>query len=226
MMLPFAGGIEAPDNATLVFSAGAALLYAFILGMKPSLLRSAIKTLSTALLAVLAWQRGGPDLLIIGLALGALGDLFLSREGDKAFLGGLAAFLAAHIAYILLFLNQGAGLAVLAAEPWRGVLAGIVAAFALCVLIILMRRVPPTLRLPVIAYSLTIMAMGVTALSTSNWLVVVGAALFMASDTLLGWERFVSPAISPARPLMRLAVWVLYYLAQLLITLGFVLSGG
>lgn len=222
MMLPFPGGIEALENATLIFSAGAALLYAFIVSLKPSLLRTVVKTLSTALLALLAWYRGGPDLLIIGLALGSLGDLFLSREGDQAFLGGLASFLAAHVAYIALFLDQGAGLSILTAEPWRGVLAALVAVFSLGVLLILMRRVPPTLRIPVIAYSLTIMAMGITALTTSNWLVIAGAALFMASDTLLGWERFVSPAISSARPLMRYAVWVLYYLAQLLITLGFV----
>lgn len=223
-MLPFPGGIEATDNATLVFSAAAALLYAFIVGMKPSLLRSAVKTISTALLAWLAWSRGGPDLLIIGLALGSLGDLFLSRDGDKAFLGGLASFLAAHVAYIALFLDQGAGLGILSAEPWRGALAGLVAVFAFGVLFILMQRVPPTLRIPVIAYSLTIMGMGITALTTSNWLVIAGAGMFMMSDTLLGWERFVSPAISPHRPLLRFSVWVLYYLAQLLITLGFVLG--
>lgn len=223
-MLPFPGGIEATENATLVFSVVAGALYAFIVNLRQSWLRSAVKTLSTALLAWLAWLLKGPDLLIIGLALGSLGDLFLSREGDKAFLGGLASFLAAHVAYIALFLQQGAGLSILTSEPWRGVAAVFVGVFALAMLLVLLRRVPPPMRIPVIAYSLTIMLMGVTALTTSNWLVIAGAALFMASDSLLGWERFVSPAISTYRSLQRYAVWILYYLAQLLITLGFVLA--
>jgi uncharacterized membrane protein YhhN len=223
-MLPFPGGIEAPENAALLFSAGAALLYLFVVDWQPSLVRSALKTLSTALLAYLAWQLGGPVLLVAALALGALGDLFLSRDGDGAFLGGLSAFLASHVAYIVLFLQDGAGVPVLSDEIWRGAAAVVVAGTTLAVLFILMRRVPPTLRLPVIAYSLTIMAMGIAALTTSKPLVIAGALLFMTSDTLLAWERFVSPAISSTRPLLRYAVWTLYYLAQLAIMLGFVLA--
>lgn len=223
-MLPFPGGIEAHENGTLVLSALAALLYLFVVDWRPSLLRSVLKTISTALLAWLAWRLGGPVLLVVALALGALGDLFLSREGDGAFLGGLASFLASHVAYVLLFLQAGGGLAVLSSEPWRGTVAVIIAVLTLGVLFILMRRVPPTLRLPVIAYSLAILAMGIAALTTSNWLVISGALLFMASDTMLAWERFVSPAISSARPLLRYAVWTTYYLAQLLIALGFVLG--
>lgn len=223
-MLPFPGGIDATENAALVFSAGAGLLYLFVVDWQPSLVRSALKTLSTALLAYLAWQVGGPVLLVVALALGALGDLFLSRDGDGAFLGGLASFLASHIAYIVLFLQFGGGLELLSAEPWRGTVAAIIAVLTLAMLFILMRRVPPTLRLPVIAYSLAILTMGVAALTTSNWLVIAGALSFMASDTMLAWERFVSPAISSIRPLLRYAVWTTYYLAQLLITLGFVLG--
>lgn len=222
-MLPFPGGIEATENATLAFSIVAAALYAFILEMRPSWLRSAVKTLSTALLAVLAWLLRAPDLLIVGLALGSLGDLLLSRPGDKAFLGGLASFLAAHIAYVVLFLQQGAGLSVLTLEPWRGIAAIFVAVFALSMLLVLMRRVPPAMRVPIVAYSMAILLMGVTVLTTSNWMVIAGAVLFMASDALLGWERFVAPGISTFRSMQRLAVWALYYLAQLLITLGFVL---
>ena len=224
MMLPFPGGIEALENGTLVFSALSALIYLFVVDRKPSLLRSALKTISTALLAYLAWRLGGAVLLIAALALGALGDLFLSREGDGAFLGGLASFLASHIAYIVLFLQVGGGLELLSGEPWRGTVAAVIAVLTLGVLFMLMQRVPPTLRLPVIAYSLAILTMGIAALTTSNWLVIAGAMLFMASDTMLAWERFVSPAISSARPLLRYAVWTTYYLAQLLITLGFVLA--
>ena len=46
----------------------------------------------------------------------------------------------------------------------------------------------------------------------------------MASDGLLATEKFLVAAISPHRAWMRLAVWVLYYAAQLAITLGFLLG--
>ena len=49
---------------------------------------------------MLAVVENGPLLLFAALALSAVGDAFLSREGDRAFLGGLASFLAAHLAYI------------------------------------------------------------------------------------------------------------------------------
>ncbi len=222
-MLPFTGGLEAQENGAFLLSAAAALLYAFIIDLKPSVIRSVVKTLSTALLAYLAWRAGGTMLLVAGLALGSLGDLFLSRDGEKAFLAGLASFLAAHLAYIKLFAENSLGLAELDVAYWRLTAMAVVVVFAMSFLVVLLKRAPPTLRLPIVAYTLTIMAMGVTSLAVANVWVMIGAALFIASDALLAWERFVSPAISSARPLMRRAVWVLYYAAQLLIMLGFVL---
>jgi uncharacterized membrane protein YhhN len=66
--------------------------------------------------------------------------------------------------------------------------------------------------------------MGVSALTMNNIWVIGGAILFMASDGLLAAEKFLAPAISPHRVWMRYAVWVLYYAAQLGITLGFILG--
>jgi uncharacterized membrane protein YhhN len=205
-MLPFTGGLEAQENGAFLLSAAAALLYAFIIDLKPSVIRSVVKTLSTALLAYLAWRAGGTMLLVAGLAL-----------------SGLASFLAAHLAYIKLFAENSLGLAELDVAYWRLTAMAVVVVFAMSFLVVLLKRAPPTLRLPIVAYTLTIMAMGVTSLAVANVWVMIGAALFIASDALLAWERFVSPAISSARPLMRRAVWVLYYAAQLLIMLGFVL---
>ena len=68
-----------------------------------------MKALATALLAVLVFVENGPLLLFIALAMSAIGDAFLSRAGDRAFLCGLAAFLAAHLVYIGLFSTTGAG---------------------------------------------------------------------------------------------------------------------
>ncbi|PTE08819.1 lysoplasmalogenase family protein [Mesorhizobium helmanticense] len=225
-MMPFPGGIDANANATLVFSVAAAVIYAFTLDMRPTLARSAAKTLAVAMLAVLAALQGGPLLLVAALALSAVGDAFLSRDGEKAFLGGLASFLAAHVLYVALFARSGGGFGLLPAEPWRAAIAVAMAVFALAMLLALWRRVGPALRLPVSAYIAAILAMGISALTLGHVWIIGGAVLFMASDGLLAAEKFLAPAISPHRAWMRHAVWVLYYAAQLGITMGFLLKHG
>ncbi|RWM28452.1 MAG: lysoplasmalogenase [Mesorhizobium sp.] len=223
-MMPFAGGIDANPNATLLFSIAAAAIYALALELSPRLARSAAKTLAVALLAALAVMQGGPLLLVAALALSAAGDAFLSRDGEKAFLGGLASFLVAHVAYVVLFLKVGGGIGLLTAQFWRGVIALAMAAFVVAMLAALWRRVGPSLRVPIAVYVAAILAMGISALTTFHPWVIAGAVLFMASDGLLAAERFLLAAISPHRIWMRYAVWVLYYAAQLSITLGFLLS--
>ena len=176
------------------------------------------------MLAVLSALQGGPLLLVVALALSAVGDAFLSRDGEKAFLGGLASFLVAHIVYIALFLRSGGGLALLGAEPWRGAIALALAVFVVVMLAALWRRVGPSLRIPIACYVVAILAMGMAALTTNSVWVIGGAVLFMASDGLLATEKFLVAAISPHRAWMRLAIWALYYAAQLAITLGFLLG--
>ncbi|OHV88852.1 lysoplasmalogenase [Mesorhizobium sp. ORS 3428] len=223
-MMPFPGGIDANPNATLLFSIAAAAIYAFALELSPRLARSAAKTLAVGLLAVLAVMQGGPLLLVVALALSAVGDAFLSRDGEKAFLGGLASFLAAHIAYIALFLEAGGGIGLLTAESWRGTIALAMAALVVAMLAALWRRVGPALRVPIAIYVAAILAMGISAPTTSFFWVIAGAVLFIVSDGLLAAERFLLAATSPHRLWMRYAVWVLYYAAQLAITLGFLLA--
>ena len=70
----FPGGIEATANGTLIMSAVAAVIYALIVNARPTLARSAVKTMAVALLTVLAAVENGPLLLVAGLALSAIGD--------------------------------------------------------------------------------------------------------------------------------------------------------
>jgi uncharacterized membrane protein YhhN len=98
------------------------------------------------------------------------------------------------------------------------------AAFSIVMLAALWRRVGPQLRIPVAVYVAAILVMGISALTTDKVWVIAGAVLFIASDGLLATERFLLAAISPHRVWMRHAVWVLYYAAQLAITLGFLLG--
>lgn len=223
-MMPFPGGIDANPNATLLFSIAAAAIYVLALELPPRLARSAAKTLAVALLAALAVMQGSPPLLVAALALSAAGDAFLSQHGEKAFLAGLASFLAAHVAYVALFLNVGGGIGLLTAESWRGAIALALAVFVITMLAALWRRVGPALRVPVAVYAGAILAMGVSALTTFHPWVIAGAVLFIKSDGLLAAERFLLAASSPHRVWMRYAVWVLYYAAQLAITLGFLLA--
>jgi uncharacterized membrane protein YhhN len=221
-MMPFEGGVESPGNATFIFSCGAALLYGTMAAAPPRFVASVVKTLAVALLAVLAGMQQGHWLLVSALALSAAGDLFLSRPGEKAFLAGLASFLAAHVAYIALFATIGGGLAVLLDAPWRGALAAVLVVYGLIMLVLLWRRIGPELRIPVAVYIVAILGMGISALTLDAPLVIIGALLFMASDTLLATEKFLLPAISRQRDWMRYAVWVTYYLGQLAITLGLI----
>jgi uncharacterized membrane protein YhhN len=223
MMLPFPGAATDTANATLLFSIATALLYLFAIDARESLPRTAVKTLSVALLAMLAIVERGPLLLVVALALSALGDAFLSRDGDKAFLAGLASFLMAHLVYIALFYLSSGSFAILTAEPWRAGVVGVMAVFSLVMLTRLLPVVAPDMRLPIVAYVAAILVMGVAALTLGNLFAIAGAVLFMASDAILAAEKFLMGSLSSRRRPARFAVWALYYAAQLLITLGFLL---
>ena len=222
-MMPFPGGIEALPNGTLILSVAAALLYLPVQGRAPSLRRTAVKTAATALLAVLALMQGGPWLLVAALVLSAVGDALLAQDGDRPFLAGLASFLAAHLAYVALFVSVGGGTDILTWQPWR--LA--IAAVAVLGAIVLMRRlIPaagPSMRLPVATYAAAILAMMLAAATVPSPLILAGAALFVLSDSLLAIGRFLMAPGAPRQRPVGAMVWIFYYLAQAAITLGFLL---
>lgn len=222
-MMPFAGGLDSLPNGTLLLSVVAALLYLPVQGRAPSLRRSFVKTAATALLAVLAFIEGGPFLLVAALALGAAGDFFLSRDGETAFLAGLASFLAAHIAYVPLFLSAGGGMEMLAWQPWRLGLAVLAVIGAALLLYRLIPAVESRMRAPVVLYTAAILAMLLAAATVPSPVILIGAILFVVSDSLLAVGRFLMPPDSPRQRPTGAAVWVFYYLAQAAIALGFLL---
>lgn len=213
-------------TALLIIAAAAAALYQIAFAARPegthSWTGSAVKTVSTAALALAGLISGAPGLIILGLALGSAGDFALSRPGKAAFLAGMAAFAAGHLAYALAFWQRGAALGGPAFGPAQ------IAALALVGLLILSTEfwlAPRTgaLRGPVRAYGLIIGAMAVTVLllpaSGGGDIIALGTLLFLLSDTLLALRLFL--ANSPARQrLLSLAVWPSYWLGQALILLG------
>ena len=181
----------------------------------PSALRSVIKTLPLAVMAMLAFLPGAPLVLVAGLALSALGDLALSRRGEAAFLTGLIAFAAAHIAYIWVF----AGMA-------QGALPLVPAAILLIYAASSELWLAPhtgTLRWPVRGYVALIAGMGLTALMlpAGYGVVTLGAGLFIASDTLLAVQVFRMAPDHPAQRAVSGTLWALYIAAQALILWGF-----
>jgi uncharacterized membrane protein YhhN len=204
------------DMTVLAFALVSALafaIYLFMLNQPTSVGRTVAKTLAVGILAVLALAAGGPNLLVAALALSALGDAFLAHEGDAAFLGGLGSFLAAHILYAVLFVTSGDGFT---GATVPGLLA--VAGFAVAVGFVMVRKAGP-LAWPVAAYVVAIAGMGAGGVTLGGQ-VLAGVVLFMASDAILGSEKFLIAENSPVRRVTGLLVWALYYSGQVLITHG------
>jgi len=172
------------------------------------------------------WSTGGLSGPLLWFALGLFfsmwGDIFLMLPREQ-FIAGLVAFLLGPIAYLIGF-NQplpplnlpGLILAVMvgltAARLARAIVAG------------LLRSGNASLRLPVLAYSAVISLMLLSALLTlvrPDWdsgdalLASAGAMLFFISDSVLAWNKFVTPL-----PNGRLLVIITYHLGQALIALG------
>ncbi|SFR36438.1 Uncharacterized membrane protein YhhN [Yoonia tamlensis] len=206
-------------------SALCALAYGSVLvHQRPSTLRTIVKAASVASLATIGALCGAPMLLTAALVLGTIGDVFLSREGERNFLFGLGAFLIGHMAYIGLLIGYGGSCAAFVSNPL--LLCASAALFITAGLIT--RRLFPylgALRMPVLIYVLVIVVMGVCALNVpAKWpfaLTILGALMFIASDAILGFEVFVfkdatGPRHGPAKLL-----WFLYWGGQSLILFSF-----
>ncbi|MGO9875490.1 MAG: lysoplasmalogenase [Acidimicrobiia bacterium] len=124
---------------------------------------------------------------VAALVCSLVGDVLLMLPHEQ-FVGGLAAFLAAHVCYVVGFWTDGPAAA-----------AFVVAAFVVTVAIgSLGRRILPAVRrqdrrlvAPVAAYMVVIGAMVATALAVGNPAAALGAVLFAASDSMIAWDRFV-----------------------------------
>ena len=105
------------------------------------------------------------------------------------------------------------------AAPWLVVIVLAVIAFAGGMLMLLWHRADAGLRLPIAAYTVALLAMVFSALTVPSPLLIVGALLFMASDALLAWGRFLTDIVHH-RSSAAIAGWVAYYAAQLTIALA------
>jgi len=152
---------------------------------------------------------------VIALVASLVGDVLLLD--DSLFIAGLAAFLAAHVAYVVGFLLTDSW-------HWWGVAASAVpitvtvAVVGRAILAATRARAAP-LRVGVRVYLVVILTMFACACGAGGAVLIAGAALFVVSDSLLGWRQFVA---DHDRARMRTAVMVTYHLAQLLLTLSLI----
>jgi uncharacterized membrane protein YhhN len=127
-------------------------------------------------------------LVVAGLLFSLAGDVFLMMPRDR-FVRGLASFLVAHVFYIAAFWPEGTR----APSLWVG---AVLVVYGALMLGLLWPRLGK-LKVPVLIYVLVILLMAWQA--SNRWLgagpggsafAAAGALLFVASDSLLAWNRF------------------------------------
>jgi uncharacterized membrane protein YhhN len=155
---------------------------------------------------------------LAALVFSLLGDVFLMLPKER-FVAGLASFLVAHVLYVV-------GLAQ-AFSAWSFVAGSMIVVIPAVLLVgvpllrAIRRGSNPSLALPVMAYMAAISSMVVAAFGTGVVMAIAGGLLFFASDSLLGWNRFVSPIRQG-----RLATMVTYHNGQVLLVLSMSFMAG
>lgn len=154
--------------------------------------------------------------LIILLAFSLLGDVLLQYN---QFVGGLAAFLLAQLSYIFLFFSKSKGH--FTTSKFLRILPFLFFIGLMC-FGVLNGKLPEEMAVPVYAYMLVIMCMGIfaavrkTNLKSFEW-VLVGAILFMVSDSFIAINKFFT-----AVPYSIFWVMSTYGLAQYLLIKGLI----
>ena len=192
-----------------------------------------VVTKPAALIALIIWfsvmghWRGALVWFGLGLIFSLLGDIFLLQP-ERAFLFGLAAFLIGHLSYIIGFNSSPL--------VWNGLL--LIPVIAVAVIALLVGRhilgglnrdaANRPMKIPVFGYMAVILLMVLSAAACffrPSWpiqaatLSTLGAASFLASDSMLASDRFVRP-----RKWAGLAVMITYHLGQILIATGALLA--
>ncbi len=222
-------GFGSLERGLLLLSLGAGILYFLTQSVQPFPGSVLLKALGMAPLIViafralregdvrgLAWLRDHDNtILAAALAFSCLGDVLLDWGGSGLFLQGLLAFLIAHFIYILLFVRNFT-------RPLRPggqqlLLIGLVLLYSLT----LAQWFAPSLgsfARPVMVYVCTITVMVISAILADfscRW-ILIGAVLFLFSDTIIAVNRFKLPV-----PLDDYLVWGTYYLGQYGIAVGY-----
>ena len=144
---------------------------------------------------------------LAGLVLSFFGDLFLLF--NWGFLPGLGSFLLAHLFYIISFKKK---LQKRISKFWP-----IILSLYASILLVILFPYLKEMKIPVIIYAVVIATMMYNALKTHNRNLIIGALLFLISDTLLSVYLFLQPLM-----ILNLLVMATYILAQLFLVNGMI----
>ncbi len=171
-----------------------------------------------AIFVLISMQSLNHFLLFLALAVSVSGDVLISLPEENSFTHGLMAFLCAHIVFIVLFIKNRMLTEDITASRVR--VAALMWALAAVSGYFLYPHLGNML-IPVLVYSVTLAAMATTAIFSKYpvKLVGLGALLFVFSDTVLGARQFLT-----IPDFWGYIVWASYYLAQLMLTLGVMLT--
>jgi len=166
-------------------------------------------------------------LILLGLFFSWLGDIFLQMSnpefpsqfaGEKFFIAGLVSFLITHLIYIVAFILPKGKNTLFGARIYQTLLVILYGAIMLYYLY----RSLGDMKIPVITYTVIILLMLLAALNRygkvnglSYILVVLGAILFVASDSLIAVTKFHTKIDFGG-----VIIMITYVAAQYLIVLG------
>jgi uncharacterized membrane protein YhhN len=164
-----------------------------------------------------------------GIVLSLAGDVLLMLSRERAFLLGLVAFLFVHVFYIIGFREAATNISIWSLI-WLALIGINISRLIRRIVEAMRQHGEDRLVLPVAVYGIVISLMLYAALSTiydERWktsaalFVSLGAILFVASDTILAWMKFVSPMKNGR-------VWniVLYHLGQIGLIAGVISQFG
>lgn len=160
--------------------------------------------------------------LLTALLFSWFGDIILlfADRDELYFIIGLVAFLLSHIAYIVLFNKQ-----IKAKKSKSSTVFWIGIALIIAYLIIMIALLLPSLgdlTIPVFIYALVISTMLLFAFkgfllweTPANWYILLGAIVFVSSDSILAFNKFYQPVMRSSFLIM-----VTYLAAQYLIVSG------
>ena len=185
-----------------------------VLVSKPFILLSLLYLYSVSVAKLNKWY-------VFALAFSFLGDVLLMFKGEIYFITGLISFLMAHVFFIKIVLNR------IQKPNLLKVLTSLIPFVGLFLLLIfIIKDSVGALLLPVIIYGLTISAFGTvslieyrSSLSKKSLFMLLGAVVFITSDSLLAINKFHLQA-----HLFDISIMITYVLAQYLIYRSLILD--
>ncbi|WP_042470449.1 lysoplasmalogenase [Bacillus ndiopicus] len=189
------------------------LYYVFFLDSIAVSLRMVFKLIPMILLIILALRskgdKGYKAIIIGGLIFCAIGDYTL-----QWFIIGLCSFLIGHLFYITAFSKTNNSKTPISAKTLL-IIYGAAMMFWLASTIISTGDI--ILTVAVCAYIIVILLMGWTSFRTASSFAIIGAFLFISSDSILAINRFITDI-----PYSHILIMATYYGAQLFIALSIV----